>query len=82
MNLKFYRKNLENRMLIAVILSHYFEFYEVVQERDALRKKENQKYASSQIWLEANRESRNLVLSEKEEETFVSLQVIKENLRK
>lgn len=26
-------------MLIAVILSHYFAFYEVVQERDALRKK-------------------------------------------
>ena len=41
MNLKFYRKNLENRMLIAVILSHYFAFYEIVQERDALRKKEN-----------------------------------------
>lgn len=40
----------KHKILIAVTLSHYFAFYEVVQERDALRKKKkNLKIGQSQI---------------------------------
>ena len=68
-------------MLKAVILSRYFAFYEVVQERDALRKKIKNRPVTNMI-KGKQREPRSLVLTEQEEATSVPLQVTKEKLRK
>ena len=69
-------------MLKAVILSHYFAFYEVVQERDALRKKKFKNRPVTNMIKGKQREPRSLVLTEQEEATSVPLQVTKEKLRK
>ena len=62
------------KILIAVILSHYFAFYKVVQERDALRKKKKIKNRPVTNMIKGKqREPRSLVLIEQEEATFVPL---------